>query len=88
MTPANRANYGLATPPRLKNIVPNQISFKCVWCVFCVIICFIANYRPLFMCLPSHTRLNPPRPSNFAFSNPYGNRSPNVSSSSYVSPKL
>lgn len=84
--PGNLANSGLGIPPRVKKLVPNQISLIWVWCVFWVIICLIANCFPLFMCFPSQTKLNPPLPNNFIFSNPNGNRSPNVSSSSSVSP--
>jgi hypothetical protein len=58
----------------------------CVWWVFCVMICLIANCFPLFMCLPNHTKLNPPLPSNLTFSKPYGNRFPKVYSSSSVRP--
>jgi hypothetical protein len=70
--------YGFGIPPKVKKFVPNQIYFMWVWWVFLERICFIANYLPVFMCLPNQTKLNPPLPNNFIFLNPLGNRLPNV----------
>lgn len=71
-------------PSEVKKKLPNQIYLRWVWCGFLLRICFIASLRLVFRWMPSHTRLNPPRPSKLILTHPLGNLSPNFANSSSV----